>query len=216
MNKEKNTIEVMKPFGPWIAKVNMPEKILNNLNEYIDQVMVDQKKIKKLDLGKKLVGNVKQEFELDANFAKKCGWEDFLRKAASKWIEIAMNKKITEFNMINTWVVRQFANEYNPIHFHSGHISGAGFLKLPTNFGTTVQEGKVNHNGKLELVHGNRQFLSSCVKSIDPKVGDFYLFPHYLMHLVYPFSVSNEERRSIYFNAKIDESIYNVYGTSKS
>lgn len=48
MNKEKNTIEVMKPFGPWIAKVNMPEKILNNLNEYIDQVMVDQKKLKSL------------------------------------------------------------------------------------------------------------------------------------------------------------------------
>jgi len=31
------------------------------------------------------------------------------------------------------------------------------------------------------------------------------------MHTVYPFKNSNEERRSISFNAKIDNSIYNVY-----
>ena len=29
---------------------------------------------------------------------------------------------------------------------------------------------------------------------------------------MYPFKDSNEERRSISFNAKIDDNIYNVYG----
>ena len=37
------------------------------------------------------------------------------------------------------------------------------------------------------------------------KVGDFYLFPNYMMHAVYPFADTNEERRSVSFNAKIDE-----------
>ena len=32
-----------------------------------------------------------------------------------------------------------------------------------------------------------------------------------MMHTVYPFADSEEERRSISFNAYIDEGIYNVY-----
>ena len=32
------------------------------------------------------------------------------------------------------------------------------------------------------------------------------------LHTVFPFSDTEEERRSISFNATIDENIYNVYG----
>ena len=55
-------------------------------------------------------------------------------------------------------------------------------------------------------------FLSPSTYNIIPKVGDFYIFPNYLMHTVFPFKNSNEERRSISFNANIDDDIYNVYG----
>ena len=54
-------------------------------------------------------------------------------------------------------------------------------------------------------------FLSESTFNIVPKVGEFYFFPNYLMHSVYPFSNSNEERRSVSFNANIDENIYNIY-----
>ncbi len=191
----ENRLDLIKPFGPWIAKINIPEDILLKLNNYVDQIIIDEEKSTKQDLGKKLAGNVKQEFELDENFRKESGWENLLKKASSKWIEVALKKKISEFNILDTWVVRQFANEYNPIHFHSGHLSGAGFLKLPNNFGKTTQDGKINQNGSLTLVHGSKQFLSSSMYAITPKVGDFYLFPHYLMHMVYPFYGTNEERR---------------------
>jgi hypothetical protein len=207
----ENRIDLLKPFGPWIAKINIPDDILLKLNNYVDQIIIDEEKSKEQDFGKKLAGNVKQELELDENFRKKSGWDDLLKKASSKWMEVALKKKISEFNIIDTWVVRQFANEYNPIHFHSGHISGAGFLKLPNDFGKTTQEGKINQNGSLTLVHGSKQFLSTSMYTITPKVGDFYLFPHYLMHMVYPFYGNNEERRSISFNAKIDENIFDVY-----
>jgi len=207
----ENRIDLLKPFGPWIAKINIPDDILLKLNNYVDQVIIDEEKSKEQDFGRKLAGNVKQEFELDENFRKKSGWDNLLKKASFKWIEVALKKKNSEFNIIDTWIVRQFANEYNPIHFHSGHISGAGFLKLPNDFGKTTQEGKINQNGSLTLVHGSKQFLSTCMYPITPKVGDFYLFPHYLMHMVYPFYGNNEERRSISFNAKIDENIFDVY-----
>ncbi len=117
--------------------------------------------------------------------------------------------------MLSSWIVRQFKNEYNPTHWHGGHISGAGYLKIPKNLGKPVQETKKNNErGKLQFIHGSRMFLSSSCFNVTPKVGDFYLFPHYLMHQVFPFSDTDEERRSISFNAEIDENIFNVYGKS--
>ena len=41
-----------------------------------------------------------------------------------------------------SWIVRQFQNEYNPLHLHSGHISGVGYLKVPKNMGETFQKNK--------------------------------------------------------------------------
>ena len=54
--------------------------------------------------------------------------------------------------------------------------------------------------------------MSNPRYKIIPEVGDFYFFPHYLMHQVFPFKDSKEERRSISFNAMIDDNIYDVYG----
>ena len=114
--------------------------------------------------------------------------------------------------MISSWVVRQFQNEYNPVHWHGGHISGVGYLKVPKSLGENPQKNKkYNNNGKIELIHGSKQFLSGSSMNITPEVGYFYFFPHYLMHTVYPFFETEEERRSISFNALIDEKIFNVY-----
>ena len=55
-------------------------------------------------------------------------------------------------------------------------------------------------------------FLSQSIMTVVPKVGDFYFFPNYLMHTVYPFRDTKEERRSISFNATIDDGIFDVYG----
>ena len=54
-------------------------------------------------------------------------------------------------------------------------------------------------------------FLQNSKFSIHPELGQFYFFPNYMMHTVYPFTDSDEERRSISFNALIDDNIYNVY-----
>ena len=72
--------------------------------------------------------------------------------------------------------------------------------------GETSQKNKqINQNGKLILIDGSKKLFCSPTYAITPKVGEFYLFPSYLMHTVYPFSGTDEERRSVSFNAKIDE-----------
>ena len=74
----------------------------------------------------------------------------------------------------------------------------------------TSQKNKtVNNNGKLEMIHGSKAFLCKPTFRVTPKVGDFYFFPHYLMHAVYPFSENEEERRSVSFNATVDQSLFN-------
>ena len=209
-------MNVIRPFGPTIAKVSMSENLVKELNDYVDQTLVDKKKTEELNYGKMLAGNVQQEFLLDKEFIVLSGWESFLKENTAKWIFESTKKKIEEFKIIDTWIVRQFENEYNPLHSHGGHISGVGYLKLPDNYGKTVQSDKKNnYNGNLQLVHGSKNFLSPITLNIEPKVGDFYLFPNYLMHSVYPFKNKNAERRSISFNAYIDKSIYNAHGNQK-
>ena len=210
---DKIDIKVVRPFGPTYAHVKIPNRILDSLNDYIDNLIKDENKKAKLNFGESLVGDVTQEFLIEREIAEKSGWLNFLGTCIQKWIEIELNKKITKLDVMDTWVVRQFKNEYNPTHWHSGHISGAGFLKVPKTFGKYVQEKNKNYyGGSLTLINGSRMFLSPSVEKIVPKVGDFYFFPHYLMHSVFPFKGTDEERRSISFNAKIDENIYNVYG----
>ena len=205
-------INFIRPFGPSIAKIKIPEKIIFSLNEYVDKIIEDQEKSKLLDNGPNLAGNVKQEFIVEPDLLKSSGLLDFLGKYTSMWIEASDQKKITRFDVISCWIVRQFQAEYNPIHYHGGHISGVGYLKLPTNYGKPFQSTKKkNVNGNISFIHGSRMFNSSSNVNVEPKLGDFYLFPNYMMHTVYPF-YGNEERRSISFNAKIDDGVYNVYG----
>ena len=206
----ENKMEILRPFGPSIIKIEIPKEMIETLNNFVDQVIIDEKRSKELDNGKNLAGNVKQEFKIEIDLIKSSGFLNFLASATSKWIEKTENKKLTNFNLISSWIVRQFENEYNPIHSHGGHISGVGYLLLPKDYGKTFQITKrKNFNGNLSLIHGSKMFNSSSVYNIVPKVGDFYLFPNYLMHTVYPF-YGDDERRSVSFNATIDENIYNV------
>ncbi len=208
-------IKVIRPFGPTIAKVKMPKDLINELNSHLDDIVSDTEKSKKLDYGKYLAGNVKNEFQLEKNYITLSGLKVFLEENTKEWIHQSTKQEIKKFEIIDSWIVRQFENEYNPLHSHGGHISGVGYLKLPKTFGETYQKNKQeNYNGKLQLVHGSRMFLSPINLNIEPELGDFYFFPNYLMHCVYPFINSNEERRSISFNAYIDNDIYNVHGSS--
>ena len=207
-----NNIEILKPFGPSIAKTKIPDNLVKKINNYVDNIVKDNEKLKKLDHGKNLAGDVKQEFRLENDFMKEIKWGEFLGDNVARWIAETAKKKITKFKIISSWVVRQFENEYNPVHWHGGHISGVGYLKIPESFGETIQSEKVNNNGAIALLHGSQMFQSNSQYKIRPVVGNFYFFPNYLMHTVYPFNNTNEERRSISFNAWINDEIYDVYG----
>jgi hypothetical protein len=66
--------KIIKPFGPTIVKVKIPDEIINDLNNYIDQIIENEKKSSELDAGKTLVGDVTQEFLLEKDIMQKSGW----------------------------------------------------------------------------------------------------------------------------------------------
>ena len=208
---ENDEIKVIRPFGPSIAKVKIPNELIESLNNYVDEIILDENKIKNLNYGDKLVGNVTQEFKLENKFIESSGYLKFLSESVSNWLKISDKKNLKKFSVLGSWIVRQFQNEYNPIHWHGGHVSGVGYLKVPNSLGKTHQDKKININGRLQLIHGSRQFLSPSSMVIMPEVGYYYFFPHYLMHVVYPFYGTQDERRSISFNAEVDQEIFNVY-----
>ena len=196
--------EIFKPFGPSIVKISIPEDIISSMNSYVEEIIKDKEKLKENDEGHKLAGNVYQEFLLDTDFMKKIKWANFLAANVSSWAKEELNKEIKHFELIKSWVVRQFKSDYNPVHWHTGDISGVGYLKVPSYLGNTSQPNKkTNENGKLQLIFGSPNLFSKSTYLVKPEIGDFYLFPNYLMHTVYPFSGTDDERRSVSFNAKV-------------
>ena len=200
-------MKILSPFGPKIAKLKLPQFLIKKINGEVDKILTKKKLIKKLDYSKKLVGQVKQEFQLPKAFVKK-NLEKAITKEVKNYIKKTTGKNTSKVNIKNFWVVRQFNNEYNPIHFHDGHISGVGYLKIPP-FRSSSKK-LVKTDGSIDFISGNKMLLSESIHNHQPKTGDVILFPHYLMHTAYPFK-SNGERRSFSFNLEIDQKIANVF-----
>ena len=200
-------MKVISPFGPKIAKLKLSNNLIKNLNKEVDRIISKKNLIKKFDYSNKLVGQVKQEFQISKSFIKK-NIEKKIYNEVNKYIFKSLGKKISMIKIKNFWVVRQFNNEYNPIHFHDGHISGVGYLKIPKFI--LKNRKKTNIDGSIDFINGNKMLLSESIYNHQPKVGDMILFPHYLMHTAYPFK-SKGERRSFSFNLEIDKKIANVF-----
>ena len=192
-------MKTFRAFGPTLGKGKLSKKILKIINNHVDKTVIS----KKNDYSSKLVSQIKDEVKLNDAFIKKNLSKELIINI-KKYLEVSGVPKIKEVKIINLWVVRQFKNEYNPIHYHNGQLSGVGYLKIPKNMNQNkvVKNKKVKTNGTIDFINGQKNFLSKSIYNLNPKIGDLLIFPNYLMHAVYPFNVDGE-RRSFSFNAKI-------------
>ena len=200
-------INIISPFGPKLAKIKLSKKVVNDINQEVERIILNEKKSKKKDYSKKLVGEVYQEIELSKNFISK-KLKKFIHEKVKNYLKGTINKSTNKINIKNFWVVRQFKNEYNPVHYHDGNISGVGYLKIPKNLNFSKKKKKTN--GTIDFINGSRMFLNKSIYNHVPKVGDLILFPNYLMHTAYPFVVDGE-RRSFSFNVELDKKVADVF-----
>ena len=189
----------IKPFGPSIGKSKISKKFYNVLNKEIDNKVLTNNN----DYSSKLASQIKKEIKISSNFLKK-NLEREIKKNIKDFLKNEKIKKIKDIKILSLWVVSQFKDEYNPIHYHYGDISGVGYLKVPKDMTKNkfLKNKKDKTNGTIDFINGQRSFLSKSIFNFVPKERDLLIFPNYLMHTAYPFNI-NAERRSFSFNAKI-------------
>ena len=193
-------MKTFKAFGPTLGKGKLSKKIIRVINNEIDKSKIS----KKNDYSSKLASQIKNEIKFSNSFINKNLSKELIDHIKKYLIKSGV-KKIKTIKIINLWVVRQLKNEYNPVHYHEGQISGVGYLMIPKkmNQNKTVKNKKFKTNGTIDFINGQKNFLSKSIYNLNPKLGDLLIFPNYLMHTAYPFNVDGE-RRSFSFNAKIN------------
>ena len=164
-----------------------------------------EKRVKEIDIDyqKQYLNSPRECDKKTINFIKK-NLKREIKKNIKDFLKNEKIKKVKDIKILNLWVVSQFKDEYNPIHYHDGDISGVGYLKVPKDMTKNkfLKNKKDKTNGTIDFINGQRGFLSRSIYNIVPKERDLIIFPNYLMHTAYPFNI-NAERRSFSFNAKI-------------
>tara|TARA_Y100001949_G_C15923580_1_gene302407 strand:+ start:295 stop:924 length:630 start_codon:yes stop_codon:yes gene_type:complete len=192
MNKE---IKEQINFGQTIFKFELSDKLISTINNKAD------KELEKLEARVReyhilhFFPDVDENKEIENCFSEVLGKVSYDTKF-----------KLSEIKLVSAWINDQRKNEYHGIHIHSGDIqvgfSTIIYLRTLEDYGEELQHpaGRDNlYNGKAVFISNGGGLFSYSTHMVIPKVGDFYIFPYDMRHLVYPFS-SEGTRRSLSMN----------------
>ena len=206
---EATKFKLLKPFGPFVGMFEMPDEVTEALLKKSDEILEDKNRV---DWGKNLVGQIAEEPWISNEQLEEIGALKYLEGMLYNYV---WNSLISdgheldklEVNLDHAWIVSQYENEYNPIHFHTYcDLSSVLYLKVPS-FDDRSKEGKLpeykfQRDGMIEFV-----YKTACPTGMEkgslsfmPVPGKLVIFPSNLLHTVYPFKGSGE-RRSIAFNS---------------
>ena len=216
------SFEVAKWFGPQTASVMLPDDALNAMTKMTDDIIEDSKSESH---GQSLAGVIDKELRIYKSDMVKAGVDQLLESCVKSYVVHAAKthgmfkeEYVFETRLNSAWVVSQYANEYNPMHNHTGcEMSGVIYLKAPNMKGRRNLEskkGKTDSDGDISFVYNtasqrNQDIFEKGLVQITPVPGLMLMFPSYLVHTVYPF-IGEGERRCIAFNA-----FYRVVNPSK-
>ena len=209
LNQDNKELKIYRPFGPSIGHCKLPQELIDDFNKDCEHLMDHDVKKKTHDFSDELVGNVKQELIISPETFSK--WGTYFGKLMDAYIAAhpENHKELQKIVFKSGWYVRTFAGDFNPAHYHTNcHMSCVGYLKLPDDIEEEWKKEDNDHYpsaGSIEMQFGQVHLFSNNTVRIRPKVGDYYIFPWWMYHMVYPFR-SKGERRSFSFN---------VYGKPK-
>jgi hypothetical protein len=188
-------LSLLSPFGPLIAQTAAPEVLVEKINRYADGVVRD---------------TPGAEFLLPRDVALDGGDQSLARyteKLIGRYLEAIDEDATSRIRFDVFWIVSQGPGTPSPVHFHSCDISGVFYLRLPQlkNEDNELQKTYISGRqaGYINFLIGGKQRFSKSLVSFQPRVGDFYVFPGWLLHGAEPFRGTGE-RRSLAFNAYVD------------
>ena len=190
--------------GEIIVKLEMPKTFIDEINN-----IFDEKEKTTVDWTTQLAGKIKKE-KLVNNLLSD-SLKGTFQMCFQEYMKLSGQLVLQQTHqpvLDNAWINDMFAGEYNPAHFHTSKNSLVGlssvlFLKTPDTYGEEVINPKTPSNGHLEFIGGQQHSLAISQIRLSPKVGDFFIFPYTLVHTVYPFSGTDQVRRTLSYNCDI-------------
>ena len=199
--------------GP--LKVKIPESIMKHLIETTEKVLEENKNPTSKDRVVARVFNGRGSFGLVGKVNKE--FTDFLMACADKYTELLEIKDRLYPERVNDnklsvdgiWMVSQTEDDYNPVHWHYGKLSGVIYLKVPEQIISGEREAQTGlkkfhgaTDGRIEFIYWSSwpfNFTSRGHSVVCPLEGEMYMFPAWVLHTVYPFK-GEGERRIVSFN----------------
>ena len=190
--------------GEIILKLEMPKTFIDEINN-----IFDEKEKTTVDWTTQLAGKIKKE-KLVNNLLSD-SLKGTFQMCFQEYMKLSGQLVLQQTHqpvLDNAWINDMFAGEYNPAHFHSSKNSLVGlssvlFLKTPDTYGKEIINPKTPSNGHLEFIGGQQHSLAISQLRLSPRVGDFFIFPYTLVHTVYPFSGTDQVRRTLSYNCDI-------------
>ncbi len=210
-------LRLVAPFSPTIIKARMPDGVVQRLNARIDDIVAREDELAARDWSRHLAGVVSAEIRFTDVIRETPDFTDFLYDVARTYsyrcenalmhfsdygrTEDLADRKLT-IEIKEGWVNDMVAGDYNPAHFHQGCLySSVGFLRVPPGYDAEFAADKARQNtvGCLQFIDSRSAVGVKNLFTVKPAVGDFYLWPSWMLHCVYPFK-SPGVRRSIAIN----------------
>jgi hypothetical protein len=188
-------LEVFSPFGPLIVQTAVAAGLVDQVNRYADRHV-------RLDAGSEFLVSAEAALDGGAN-SLTSQTENLIRR----YLRLSDESAEARIRIDRFWIVSQYQGTPSPVHFHSGDVSGVMYLKVPQleREGEEAQKTYISGRqaGYINFLIGGKQRLSKSLVSFKPGVGDFYIFPGWLLHGAEPFRGTGE-RRSLAFNAYVE------------
>ena len=198
--------------GQSIIKYEVPLEVFVGINE-----LYETKKKHLPNANKQLAGKIPDEVSLffSGPTTEKMHAHSYVSEDILKWFYSIFDHYLKwtktrrgNMNINSIWVNEMKAGDYNPAHIHQGRIytglSSVMILKLPKDMGPELTRPDQPMNGQLQILgSASGQFVTADY-SPKMKIGDFYVFPYDMRHVVYPFTNKKAKRRTLVCNCDIE------------
>ena len=198
--------------GQPVLRYQVPLEMFVGLNE-----LYETKKKHLPNASKQLAGKIPDEVSLfyAGPTNKRMHTHNYVPEDMLKWFYAIFDhylkwNKTVEYNMKidSIWVNEMKAGDYNPVHIHQGAVftglSSVMILKLPKDMGPEITRPDQPMNGQLQILGSSAGQFVKADYSPRMTIGDFYVFPYDMRHVVYPFTNKKEKRRTLVCNCDVE------------
>jgi hypothetical protein len=214
---EEIRAQAVSPFGTPLLRGRMPGAFVEELNEFVDRAIADPIVRASVDWSEELVGHLQHEIRVNEFVLGHDAGLQFIFLMARQYLKtcpnpllgtshgVASDQPTFRLALDQSWVNDMVEGDFNPLHFHSNcQLSCVGFLREPADGFNGGDSGSPGGRlfGCLQFVRGDPARGSETLFTVRPRVGDFWIFPSWLLHCVYPFR-GRGVRRSLSANLSV-------------